>query len=160
MSLLTKWWWKLDSEEGLWQDIIKFKYLKKHNICSVKHRQNDSPIWIDLLKIRHIYLKGRKIDVKNGSNTLFWKDTWLFDKPIQLLFPELFEICLQPDISVGHMKQNLVRFKRWLVDDLQTRWCEIKKKADELVLTNDKDVVMWHLDKSGKFSMKYVYKAL
>jgi hypothetical protein len=126
----------------------------------VKHRQNGSLIWADLLKIRYIYLKGRKIDVKNGSNTLFWKDTWLFDKPIQLLFPGLFEICLQPDISVAHMKQNLVRFKRWLVDDLKNGWCEITKKTDGLVLTNDKDVVIWNLGKSGNFSVKSVYKAL
>jgi hypothetical protein len=24
-SLLTKWWWKLEKEDGLWQDIIQAK---------------------------------------------------------------------------------------------------------------------------------------
>jgi len=28
ISLLYKWWWKLEKEDGLWQKIIKFKYLK------------------------------------------------------------------------------------------------------------------------------------
>jgi hypothetical protein len=29
ISLLCKWWWRLETEEGLWQEIIKHKYLKK-----------------------------------------------------------------------------------------------------------------------------------
>jgi hypothetical protein len=28
VSLLCKWWWRLDNEEGLWQNIIRFKYIK------------------------------------------------------------------------------------------------------------------------------------
>jgi hypothetical protein len=26
VSLLAKWWWKLEQEDGLWQDIINAKY--------------------------------------------------------------------------------------------------------------------------------------
>jgi hypothetical protein len=34
ISLLCKWWWKLDNEKGLWQDIVQYKYLrKKHLYC-------------------------------------------------------------------------------------------------------------------------------
>jgi hypothetical protein len=67
ISLLCKWWWRLDNEQGLWQDIIKFKYLRGKSICTVTHRQTDSPIWADLLKIREVYLQGRKLNVKNGE---------------------------------------------------------------------------------------------
>lgn len=28
ISLLIKWWWKLENEDGLWQDIVKAKYLR------------------------------------------------------------------------------------------------------------------------------------
>ena len=38
LSLLCKWFWKIDNETGLWQEIIKFKYLKNDSICTVKHR--------------------------------------------------------------------------------------------------------------------------
>jgi hypothetical protein len=27
ISLLCKWWWKLEKEDGLWQQIIRHKYL-------------------------------------------------------------------------------------------------------------------------------------
>lgn len=52
VSLLCKWWWKLEREEGVWQEIIEKKYLKGNHISTVKHRLDDSPIWSDLLKIR------------------------------------------------------------------------------------------------------------
>jgi hypothetical protein len=61
ISLLCKWWWRLDKEEGLWQKIVKFKYLKNYSIHSVKHKQSDFAIWADLLKIKDIYLQGRII---------------------------------------------------------------------------------------------------
>lgn len=70
ISLLCKWWWKLDNENDLWQRIIKFKYLKEESMCTVKHKQNDSPMWTDLLKIKYIYLQGRKMVIKNGKKTL------------------------------------------------------------------------------------------
>jgi hypothetical protein len=70
ISLLCKWWWKLENRDGLWQDIIKFKYLKNASICTLRHRHNDSPIWSDLLKVRDIYLQGRKIEVKNGKKNI------------------------------------------------------------------------------------------
>lgn len=60
-NLLCKWWWKLENEVGLWQEIIKFKYLRDGSICTVKERQDDSPIWLDVLKIKDIYMQGKRI---------------------------------------------------------------------------------------------------
>jgi hypothetical protein len=73
ISLLCKWWWKLDNENDLWQRIIKFKYLKEESMCTVKHKQNDSPMWTDLLKIKYIYLQGRKMVIKNGKKNFVVK---------------------------------------------------------------------------------------
>jgi len=99
ISLLSKWWWKLDKGNGLWQQIIKYKYIKNGSITTLSHRQNDSAVWNDLLKIKDVYLYGRKKMVNNSQNTLFWKDTWLFDKPLYQLFHNLFNICVQLDAS-------------------------------------------------------------
>jgi hypothetical protein len=68
ISLLCKWWWRLEKEHGVWQDIVKAKYLQHDGVRSVKHRINDSHVWTDLLKIKHIYLNGRKIETKNGQH--------------------------------------------------------------------------------------------
>jgi hypothetical protein len=99
ISLLCKWWWKLETEDGIWQQLIKAKYIKNDSICTVKHK-TDSLVWRDFLKIRTIYLKGRKINTKNWKQTLFWKDLWLGDKPISLHSPTLFDMCEDKNITV------------------------------------------------------------
>lgn len=73
-GLLCKWWWKLEQEEGLWQDLVKAKYLSKASIHTVTHKLHDSPIWYDLLKIKEFYLRGGDIRIENGKKTRFWED--------------------------------------------------------------------------------------
>jgi hypothetical protein len=69
ISLLCKWWWKIENEEGLWQEIVRKKYKIKGGIVQLKTKQTNSPLWNDLLKIKDLYLKGR-----NGRATDFWSD--------------------------------------------------------------------------------------
>lgn len=76
ISLLAKWWWKLEHEEGLWQDLVKQKYIKNKCLSQVKHKQSDPPVWTDLLKVRDVYLQGRLVIVRDGKNTDFWNDKW------------------------------------------------------------------------------------
>jgi hypothetical protein len=64
-----KWWWKLDNENGIWQDLVKAEYLKNKVISNVKHKLGDSRA--DLLKIKHIHLKKREISIKNGEGSFF-----------------------------------------------------------------------------------------
>lgn len=76
------------------------------------------------------------------------------------MFPDLFKLRLQPDISVSQMKQNSVSFTRWLVDDLKIGCDKIKSNVEEVILTPGEDVVFWKFGKNGCFSVKSVYKAL
>lgn len=100
LSLLCKLWWKLEKESDLWKTIIYHKYLRKDSISSVKHKQTDSPIWSDLLKVKHIYMQGRRKCVQNGKSTLLWRDSWLYDDPLLTKYPVLFKFCDQKDVSV------------------------------------------------------------
>jgi len=85
ISLLCKWWWKLENEDGLWQQIVKHKYMQNKSIHEVCHKLNDSPIWAYLLKVRDIYLQGRSISIKNGELTRFWLDPWVYSCPVYTL---------------------------------------------------------------------------
>jgi hypothetical protein len=71
VSLLCKWWWNLENEEGLWQDIVTLKYVTASPICLIPHRHDDSPVWGDLLQVKPIYLKGREIKIQCGRNVSF-----------------------------------------------------------------------------------------
>lgn len=55
-----------------------------------------------MLKIKDVYVVlVRRMKVKNGKNTLFWLDAWLYDTPLSHLFPDLFKLCEQPMITVS-----------------------------------------------------------
>jgi hypothetical protein len=43
VALLCKWWWKLETQEGLWQTIVKAKYFCNKSVVFVKARMSDSP---------------------------------------------------------------------------------------------------------------------
>jgi hypothetical protein len=101
ISLMCKWWWRLETEEGLWQDIVKYKYLNNKSIHEVGHRINDSPMWSDLLKVKGIYLQGRGVTFRRGNLTRFWFDPWVYKEPLYLAAPLLFELCDKKEITVA-----------------------------------------------------------
>ena len=74
--------------------------MHRDTVGSVKHILDDSPIWCGLLKVKHIYLKGRSIKVNDGRNTSFGSDTWLKDKPLYTLFPDLYDMCIDKKTSL------------------------------------------------------------
>ena len=108
----------------MWQDIIQAKYLHNKTIFSVTHKNTNSPVWSDLLKVKDLYLHGRSIKICNGEKTRFWSDAWLYDKPLAVIAPILFTLCEQKEARVFDVKNGLIQitFKRWLTDELQNCW--------------------------------------
>lgn len=39
--------------------------------------------------------------VGNGSDTLFWKDTWVANEPLRDVFPRLFSLAICQDVKVA-----------------------------------------------------------
>jgi len=109
VSLLAEWWWNLEQEQVLWQEIVKAKYLHNSSIFSVTHKVTDSPIWYDLLKEKDTYLQGRGISIRNGKKTRFWCDSWLYDKPIYYIAPILFILCEYSDANVADFKNDRIQ---------------------------------------------------
>jgi hypothetical protein len=81
VSLMCKWWWKLEHDSGPWQDFMWWKFLVSSCIYSVKRKPHNSALWSDMLKVRDIYLTGRSMMVINGKDTflgryLVWFNTF------------------------------------------------------------------------------------
>jgi hypothetical protein len=106
ISFLCKWWWRLDNEDGLWQELIRAKYLKKYVVSNVSHKLGDSSVWTDLLKVKNIYLKGREVIIKNGKRILFWTDKWSPSGPICVKAPVLFELSTEKDVTMGEFQSR------------------------------------------------------
>jgi hypothetical protein len=44
ISLLFKWWWRLENEKGFCQDVIRAKYLQNEGAGTVTPKMEDSPV--------------------------------------------------------------------------------------------------------------------
>jgi hypothetical protein len=162
ISLLCKWWWLLENQNGIWQDIVQINYMKNKLISLIKHRQSDSPVWSDLLKIRHIYLKGREFVVNNGKKISFWLDPWLEGNPLCSMYPILYELCLNQDSTVHEVSVSgwVVPFKIILPPLIRNVWYELARKLNMVVLNGDDDKLVWKWTPNKKFSVKSVYMEL
>lgn len=123
ISLLTKWLWKLDSSDGLWQKIVKAKYLKGIPLALVKKGPNDSHFWKWLMKVKDHFLKYRKKIIGNGEDTSFWFDTWCGDSPLAVRCKRLFDLTFDKNITVNCALQsnlNSLSFRRILGPETTT----------------------------------------
>jgi hypothetical protein len=55
--LLSKWLFKLINMHGLWQAILRNKYLKNQTIGKVQRKPQDSHFWTGLMKVKPNFLK-------------------------------------------------------------------------------------------------------
>lgn len=150
----------MESGSGIWQDIVKKKYIKSNGIAQLKSNMRNSSVWNDLLKVKHIYMKGRSMEIGNGLYTSFWLDRWCGQISLKDKFPELYDISNEQDFSVHTMKNKNWRltFRRWLNEDLQN---QLRRMQDTLFRCCTRDTqAKWDWEKSGLSSVKSVYNHL
>jgi len=160
ISLLCKWWWKLENEDGIWQTLVKAKYLKGRPIADVQYKMGDSHVWTDLLKIKDIYLRGRRLQTKNGKNTILWSDSWLNNKPLCVTYHVLYDLCSEKDITVFDFlrKNGQIGFCRRLPPILFSSWVDMMNDIFSFHFENSPDKIGWRWNRNGKFSTKSVYE--
>jgi hypothetical protein len=159
ISLLCKWWWKLETQNGLWQDIVRAKYLRNKTVADISARFNDSPCWKALLKVKDSYFAGRQVNLGNGSITRLWEDPILGNPPYRDQFPTLYDLCQQKNCSIKHcVERNFnILFRRRLRGDLLSQWNSMVELVKDIPLTNSDDWISWSLNKNGLFSTKSIY---
>jgi hypothetical protein len=55
--LLSKWLFKILTEEGMWQQLINNKYIKNQTLAQVEAKPSDSPFWKGLMHVKDDFLK-------------------------------------------------------------------------------------------------------
>jgi hypothetical protein len=159
ISLLCKWWWKLENESDLWQSIILEKYMQGKNVHNVLHNMEDSPIWHDLLKIKQYYLMGRQVVTKSGDNTKFWEDSWIMNQPACDMVPGLYDICEAKGIMVKYALENRrhLSFRRLLHGDLLNNLENLCKMSEDFDFQDSQDTVIWKWVKQKLFNVRSLY---
>ena len=164
IALLTRWLWRIaNGEGGLWLTIIHNKYLRGQPLAFCQCT-GGSQFWqsvIQLLPVLHI---GTSISVGSGASTLFWFDRWLGDAPLAARFPELFAIAADPRVSVETALIDLGRlaFRRPFGPLEVAAWDSLLQDIALLPMdvAEDRDVLSWRLEPSGRFSTKSLYGAI
>ncbi|PUZ72532.1 hypothetical protein GQ55_2G401100 [Panicum hallii var. hallii] len=161
-SLLCGWWWKLEKKEGMWQKLVEKKYVMQSRITRLKYKPTNSSVWNNLLKVKDIYLKGRRIKVGNGRLAEFWEGQWCGAVSLKDKFPELYNICNEQVGSVAAFAERGWRltFRRWLDENLQNQFRRLRDMLTSVALSREDDSPVWAWEKSGAFSVKSTYAHL
>jgi hypothetical protein len=151
-SLLTKWLWKIENSNGLWQKIIACKYIKGKPLISVKQKQRDSHFWKKILSLRDNFYKYCNTLVGNGLNTSFWKSNWIGNLPLAVQFPSLFDLAYDKDISVNKVLVSNIEallFRRRIIGNLRVLLDDLMICCNHVFLSDQDDIIGWDLVRKG-----------
>jgi hypothetical protein len=114
ISLLAKWRWRLLlSSNDLWAQTLISKYGREggsnSDLRNLENSKFASLWWKDMCRLGEVNRVDRgdwcrAIMVKklgNNSKTSFWKDVWIYDAPLSVVFPRLFSMSNQLDGTVN-----------------------------------------------------------
>ncbi|KAG8086542.1 hypothetical protein GUJ93_ZPchr0010g7976 [Zizania palustris] len=163
IALLGKWLWKLETEDGIWQRMLKEKYGHKRVLVQIKSKVGDSQFWKALMRIKAIFLSFCVKKVGSGDRTLFWEDKWLGCFTLAEKFSQLYNVVLSKFVTVAavfNSNWSVLKFRRDLIGDKLRAWRALKKLCVRTTLTDVDDSVVWSLSKKGVFSVKSFYNAL
>ena len=161
--LLSKWLFKLLNEDGLWQELLRNKYLKDKTLGGCTKRPTYSHFWKGLMNVKDTFMSFGSFKVKDGSHTRFWMDTWLGSQPLKDKFPALFNIVRRKQDSVAKVLASVplnISFRRNLAGRNLRDWHRIVASLQDVNLQEERDVFIWTLHSSGSFSVKSLYAAL
>ena len=164
IALLTRWLWRIaNGEGGLWLTIIQNKYLRGQPLAFCQ-RSGGSQFWQAVVRLLPVLRIGTSISVGSGASTLFWLDRWLGGSPLAARFPILFDIVVDPRVSVEAALIDLGRlaFRRPFGPAEVAAWDDLLQDIALLPMdvADAPDAISWRLDPSGRFSTKSLYAAI
>ena len=161
--LLSKWLYKLMNEEGVWQNLLRNKYLSKKTLTHVEKKPGDSHFWSSLTIIKNTFLSCGSLRVHNRTQVRFWEDRWSGISPFATRFPELYSIVRNKnELVAGVMSTGPlnVSFRRAIVGKYLKDWLKVVAKVILVSLTNQNDSFVWEAQKNGLFSVNSMYKSI
>jgi hypothetical protein len=161
--LLSKWLFKIINEEGIWQELLCNKYLKRKNLAKVHAKPTDSPFWKGLMHQKDFFFRFGSFRVGDEEGMRFWLDTWLGAEPLASQYPSLYAIVNYKTVTVANaIKEGRlnISFRRNLVGDRWLSWLDLVERLMDIHLTDERDTFTWNLTESGQFTVRSLYAEL
>ncbi|WVZ51649.1 hypothetical protein U9M48_002771 [Paspalum notatum var. saurae] len=142
--LLSKRLFKLLNEDGMWQQLLRKKYIKDKTIGEVQWKPGDSHFWSGLMKVKDCFLSIATFNVHSGTQCRFWEDRWLGKFALKDQFLSLYNIARKKHISVANVVSATplnISFRRALVGDNLLKWNDLVPKVAFVQLDNYNDSI-------------------
>ncbi|GJT66397.1 RNA-directed DNA polymerase, eukaryota [Tanacetum coccineum] len=146
---------------SLWYRIIQALYDHSFELHAVGY----SSLWSSILREIHV-LKSKGFDFLShckkrggdGHNTWFWYDKWLSDQPFYVMFPRLFALEMDKEISVASKMGSTsleVSFRIPVRDGVERQQLiDLNLITGSILLSSSKDRRICDLSGDGEFRVK------
>ena len=97
-----------------------------------------------------------------GKKTLFWEDSWLYNNPLCVDHPILYEICEDKEFTVHEVlvKRGHLSFNRWLPPLFFEEWIRMLEQVFAFQFDNQEDIILWKWNPKKMFTTRSVYDHL
>ena len=163
ICLLSKWLVRLINEDGIWQQLLKRKYLKNKTLSQVVKQPGDSQFWVGLMEVKEHLLDRGKFLVQNGEQVRFWEDWWIGHEPLMKQFPDLYNIVRKKNQTVSSALSTTplnISYRRALAGDKLREWYRLVSLVIHVNLVEAGDLFIWKANQRSTFSVKAMYRCL
>lgn len=157
-ALLAKQGWRILKEpNSLLARVLKAKYYPNSNFLKASVKPGDSYAWRSLMKGKQVLVNGSRYLVGSGTSILVWTDPWLPR-------PYTFKPCLPvmeglEDLVVADLiDENTWSWSLEWLEELFTHEEVDMIQRIPLSARRGADVLIWHYDKRGQYSVNSGYK--
>ena len=162
-ALLGKWLFKLLSEEGIWQTLVRRKYVGEKAVSQVVWKPGDSHFWAGLKATKKYFFPHASFSIKNGSEIRFWEDRWLGQTTLREQYPALYNVVRYKGDTLAKVMGTSppnVSFRRTLLGPREAAWNALLLRLDSVQLQGGPDELRWIPTKNGIFSVASMYRVL
>ena len=161
--MLGKWLARLLTEDGVWQQLLRKKYVGSKEISRVIWKPGDSHFWAGIMATKKHFFPFGSFSIKNGAEIRFWEDRWLGTTTLREQYPTLYSIVRHKGDTLQKVMESSppsMTFRRVLIGPRLASWNELLQRLGSIQLVQGTDEFRWSLTKNGIFSVNSMYKAL
>ena len=85
------------------------------------------------MKIKKKILANGSFQIKDGTQTWFWEDTWTSNWPFKDIYPTIYNISHHPQDTVAKVMNSIllnISFRRALVDEKLDEWIRLAQVSN------------------------------
>ena len=117
-ALLSKWLFKLLTKNGLWQTLLRRKYVGSKVVSQVYWKSRDSHFWASLMAMKKYFFRYGSFTIKDRLEIRFQEDKWLGNATLREQYPALYNIVRHKGDTIAKVLESFppnMTFRRDLI---------------------------------------------